>query len=162
LLKTGLKGGKSPGALKQKMGKVKSVGAKGKKGARIPIEEASTKVSKIDKLESIGQDVAAKVASKNTQMFKCKECATNIVAALKEKGVSGVIINLETPYSNIWNDKAGKNISTNGSHRAVQVGNIVFDNINPNGVIYGDWIKQFDAPFGSLKVKKTEFNGTSN
>lgn len=35
--------------------------------------------------------------------------------------------------ANIWSDKLGKNISINGTHKAIKVGGTVFDNLNPKG-----------------------------
>ncbi|WP_025744099.1 papain fold toxin domain-containing protein [Aquimarina pacifica] len=103
------------------------------------------------------QTLISSIAKEHSQLFKCKDCASSIVSALKQRGIKGQIIDLQTPYSNIWNAQLGKNISTNGTHRAVQVNGMVYDNIYTNGIKYNDWIKQFDAPFGALKVTKTGF-----
>jgi hypothetical protein len=45
------------------------------------------------------------------------------------------VINTLDPLGNgnIFSDALGENISTNGYHEAIQVGDTVFDNINTNG-----------------------------
>ena len=58
--------------------------------------------------------------------------------------------------ANIWSDIMQTNISTNGRHQAVQVRNMVFDNVHKNGIEYNKWIKDFFSPTG-YNVKKTKF-----
>ena len=108
------------------------------------------------------QKIASKAAQKNAEVFKCKECAADIIKALKKEGLSGEVININTGSSkgmagNIWSDKAQKVISTNGTHRGILVEGKVFDNLNPNGVKYDDWIKDLHTPTNNLNVTKTKF-----
>ncbi len=84
---------------------------------------------------------------------QCKECAEAIADALRKKGLSGTFIDVQTKMPdgrnslhNIWSDLAGANISTNGTHRAVLIGDTVFDNMHPNGIPLAQWIKDLFSP----------------
>ena len=73
--------------------------------------------------------------------------------------MSGEVIELRTGFYNIWSETAKANISTNGIHRAVKVGDMVFDNIHKNGRPYAEWIKDFttSAPSGVSPVPLRSF-----
>jgi hypothetical protein len=79
------------------------------------------------------------------RVLKCDKCANAIVKALKAAGISGKLIRVDAPskYGAIYNElltKAGQEvISQNGVHYAVQVGDIVFDNLLPVGVPRAKW-----------------------
>ena len=45
-------------------------------------------------------------------------------------------------FSSLYTDAA---ISVNGFHQAIQVGDTVFDNMNPNGVDYNLWYNSLAA-----------------
>ena len=47
----------------------------------------------------------------------------------------------------IYSDELGAVISENGFHRAVQVGDLVFDNLRPNGMPYQQWLEDLHTPF---------------
>jgi RHS repeat-associated protein len=104
----------------------------------------------------------SEIAKRNSQIFKCMECADEIVSTLKSQGISGQIVDVTTESSkgmrgNIWSDKAGDLISTNGKHRGVLVEGKVFDNVHTEGIDYDTWLKDFHTPSGELKVTKTDF-----
>ena len=89
------------------------------------------------------------------------ECAAEIVAALKKKGLKGQVLDVVTTSdkgmaANIWSDKMGMNISTNGKHRAVFFENKVYDNLNPNGIDFGSWKNDLFSPTG-YSINKTYF-----
>lgn len=44
-----------------------------------------------------------------------------------------------------------------GHHVGVQVGDLVFDNLHPDGMPYGDWLQDFDGLGGVLVVSVTNF-----
>ena len=74
------------------------------------------------------------------EVYKCKEYANYLEKSLKEVGIEGerVIIKSKTGY--IYSDKYGGNISTNGIHEAIKVGNKVYDNMTPDGMDYNAWL----------------------
>ncbi len=99
--------------------------------------------------------------TKKYGLFKCVQCADEMVNLLKSEGVKGTLLEIRTIGSkgmagNIWSDVMQTNISTNGRHQAVQVGNMVFDNVHKKGIEYNKWIKDFFSPTG-YNIKKTKF-----
>ncbi len=42
------------------------------------------------------------------------------------------------------NKEHGGNISENGFHEAIKVGDMIFDNLNLNGIKYDDWLDDLD------------------
>ena len=49
---------------------------------------------------------------------------------------------------NIWSDNFGGNISTNGYHVGVRVGDKIYDNLNLKGRHYHSWHNDLFAPYG--------------
>ncbi len=99
--------------------------------------------------------------AKKYKIFECVECADDIVSVLKKEGLSGKILNITTTSNqgmlgNIWSERLGRNIATNGRHRAVLVNGKVYDNINPNGVDYDVWKNDLFSPSG-YNVTSTDF-----
>ena len=108
-------------------------------------------------------EVVASDAAQGFGDFQCKECTDSIVNAMKQKGLNGEILDIRTisrqgqpSYHNIYSDSLGRNISTNGTHRAVRVGNTVFDNLHPNGIPFDQWLNDLKAPF-SFNLGVTPF-----
>ncbi len=104
-------------------------------------------------LRSINADDLASAAAKGFRNGECKECADAILGAVTGKGLHGSIIDVQTKMldgrnslHNIWSDLAGANISTNGTHRAVLIGDTVFDNMNPNGIGLSQWLNDLFSP----------------
>jgi len=104
-----------------------------------------------------GFDVASQ-AAKGFKNLECKECVAAIVKEMKAKGLSGEIIDLSTDVNRpfIYSDRFGGVISQNGTHQAVRIGDTVFDNLNPNGIPYGEWLKDLHSVQG-FDIKVTPF-----
>jgi hypothetical protein len=109
-------------------------------------------------------DIAAE-AAKGFELFQCDQCAAAVVAALKREGRGGKILTVRTVDSaggrslhNIFSDGLGIVISGNGFHQAVQVGDLVFDNLHPDGIPCERWLEDLHAPFG-YDVTGTPFRG---
>jgi len=114
-----------------------------------------------DIVENIVKTVDIPAITQQFDNFQCMECADNVVSALKEKGISGEILEITTNGNkgmagNIWSDVAGKNISTNGKHKAVLVDGKVYDNIHKDGIDYNKWIEDLFSPTG-YTVNNTSF-----
>jgi RHS repeat-associated protein len=107
------------------------------------------------------EGIASEAASRHAVNFECMQCSADIVNALKDEGVSGSILDLEVKnggkWTNIYSDKAGEVISTNGHHRGVLVGGKVYDNIHTKGISFEEWQKDFHTPSGQFKIDKTDF-----
>ena len=79
---------------------------------------------------------------------------------MEQAGIKGQRLDMETGTGLIYSNK-NKVISTNGTHSAIKVNDKVFDNLNPNGVKYKDWIddlggKEFTKP-PHAKIKEESF-----
>ena len=99
--------------------------------------------------------------AKKYKNFQCMQCADEIVSSLKSKGLKGEILDITTNGNkgmagNVWSDKMGKNIATNGRHRAVLYDGKVYDNIFPEGISYDKWVNDIFSPTG-YNVTKTKF-----
>ncbi len=111
----------------------------------------------------IGGEIAELISEKASaySLFKCVDCANDLVSTLKKNGLSGQIIEINTTSThkmnaNIWSDRIRGNISTNGTHMGVLFNGKVYDNLNPKGIGYDDWIKDFFSPTG-FNITKTDF-----
>lgn len=84
------------------------------------------------------------------RIFECVECAEAIKQFLVERSITGKHIKLftgstEDPFCNIYHEGLKENISVNGKHEAILViinnGEIIFDNIHPEGVfLRREWL----------------------
>ncbi len=77
------------------------------------------------------------------------------MAALKKAGHKGELIELKGGGDFIVSQSLpGRSaaISENGRHLGVRVGDMVFDNITPQGIPYEQWIKSFNS-LGGVTVK---------
>ncbi|MBI3135485.1 MAG: DUF4157 domain-containing protein [Bacteroidetes bacterium] len=129
---------------------------KGSKVRNKPVEENLN----LKKLTAETRTAISEIAKKYG-IFECKECVAEMVETLKDIGVTGEILDVKTPTNkgmsgNIWSDALQKNISVNGTHQAIMVDGIVFDNINPGGISYNSWFNDLFAPQG-FKVTRTNF-----
>lgn len=59
---------------------------------------------------------------------------------MKQEGISGEGISIESQTGYIVSDRNGT-ISYNGTHDAIKVRDTIYDNLNPNGISYSDWLK---------------------
>jgi len=124
--------------VKPKIVNLKSIGAKARKGVKLPIMDIHELVGKIaKKYESID--------------FSCQDCARDILKELNSIGVEAKLREVVTPYPNIYSVKKGTNIAEGGYHWGVEVDGKVFDNIHIDGIDASKWFSDFDAPFGKIK-----------
>ena len=103
----------------------------------------------------------AQTAKGANELFECKTFASDLKSKLQKEGISGELLEVKTVsnksmFGNIWSDKAGTNISTNGTHQAIKVGDTVFDNMNPSGIHYDDWKSDLLSP-GGHTISSTTF-----
>jgi len=48
-------------------------------------------------------------------------------------------------------------ITQNGRHFGVRIGQLVFDNLHPNGMSFDEWLRDFDAIGGIEVLSATDF-----
>lgn len=75
---------------------------------------------------------------------------------MQANNINGQLVEIRTKINNQFlmsdlNPSAA--IATNGYHQAILVGNIIFDNMNPNGVDYNSWYNSLHAPNGFNETK---------
>ncbi|MBK7706052.1 MAG: hypothetical protein IPN69_23340 [Acidobacteria bacterium] len=88
--------------------------------------------------------------TKSAKIGECFKVAEALEDTFKAKNVAGEVIEMRTATGRaieIVSDTVGgaESISTNGIHRAVRVGDMVFDNIHKEGISYAEWVKDFHS-----------------
>ena len=111
--------------------------------------------------DEIGKGIS-KIAGKYKNL-ECVECADEVMGYLKSIGQNGTRINLQCKINNgqkwmgnIYSNSLDKIISQNGKHSAILYNNKVYDNLNPNGINYEDWLKDFDFGFPNIYADFSE------
>ncbi|MGE8525346.1 papain fold toxin domain-containing protein [Chryseobacterium rhizosphaerae] len=80
----------------------------------------------------------------------CKDFASCLLERMTAQGIKGEMVTLKSSR-NIWSDTFNMNISTNGDHVGVKVGNMVYDNLYPQGIKFNNWM--MDLQVGSQDRK---------
>ncbi len=101
-------------------------------------------------------------AAKGFQVLECEQCARNIQNALMAAGHKAQIIELKGvaggDYMVCFSHGGGQEtITQNGRHVGVRVGDIVFDNLHPDGLPFDHWLKDFHAVGGVKVIAATDF-----
>ena len=105
------------------------------------------------------------------RVFQCVDCAQAIKAFLQSKGIHGKQIKLDLgvtdlPWAVIYDLKRQQQISTNGCHEGIALRlddqDIVFDNIDHQGIPRREWLENLTSPTlelgrGNFRVEETEF-----
>ena len=88
-------------------------------------------------------DVARRIAAGlpgSVKCFgKCLNFADEFSQALRQQGIGGTIIRLEKQGAAIGDVRGKGTFVGTDVHEAVQIGDTVFDNLNPNGVPFSEW-----------------------
>ncbi len=82
---------------------------------------------------------------------------------LLKKGMKGKRLCIKATESKYVGSVKHGNISGNKNHFAVQVGELVFDNVNSNGIPYAEWADDIGVNDGiGIKVKSEAMTGKYN
>jgi hypothetical protein len=83
-------------------------------------------------------------------IFECKPCAQELLKEFRKNGIKAKILEVKTNKANqnIYSDKVGENISTNGQHYALEVDGIVYDNVHKSGIPYNQWVNDLQSRYG--------------
>ncbi|MDZ8056010.1 MAG: papain fold toxin domain-containing protein [Aulosira sp. ZfuVER01] len=107
--------------------------------------------------EKIYQEVGNIVA--NFELYKCDECANAVMQWLRENGISGRIIKIQTRLGEdyIISKRLERllitdSITLNGIHYGVEVQERVFDNLSTEGLTLSNWLNDFECPSGEFIV----------
>ena len=95
--------------------------------------------------------LADKVSNKFKQIFKCEEFADSLKKMMKKEGIPGEHVKVTGKTPNIFSDKHGVIASSNKysmpTHDAIKVDDMIFDNMNPKGVKYDDWVQDIGGDY---------------
>jgi hypothetical protein len=96
--------------------------------------------------EDIYREVGKIVSQFN--LYQCYDCAMTVMQWLRDNGIEGRIIELNTFYRDedyIISDRVGgeESISMNGKHYGVKLLGLVFDNLSDKGMTEAEWIEDF-------------------
>lgn len=125
-------------------------------GKRTP----TTPGDKASKGVATARAVAGELPAGVKCLHKCMDFSEGLEAGLKAKGVQGTRIDIETGVF-VYSDEFGALGAQGSPHRAVQVGDTIFDNMRPGGVpaqqfwddLGGDMV--LDSP--AFRVTRTDF-----
>jgi len=99
-------------------------------------------VHNISPCEKATKELVKLVSRGYCDMNFCKQFTESLEDLLvKNKVQGGKRLCLRSAMGGIWSDSKNANIATgDGNHVAIQVGDLVFDNLNPDGVSYNKWL----------------------
>ena len=80
-----------------------------------------------------------KIPNKYKKNFQCVGFADEMERMMKQNKIIGERVIIESGTGVIWSSKFGT-ISTNGIYHAIRVGDTIYDNLNPTGIKYGEWL----------------------
>jgi Papain fold toxin 2 len=106
-------------------------------------------------MENQAADIA-KRAAEGFGVLQCQECCKRIQQALSEAGFQGQIIEIRGAAGRDFmicmsHDAGQSTITQNGRHLGVRVAGLVFDNLHRAGMLYEEWLKDFDA-IGGIEI----------
>jgi Papain fold toxin 2 len=101
-------------------------------------------------------------AARGFQVLQCQECARRIKDALLGAGHRGQLIEIRGAGGRdfmicLSYDGGQSTITQNGRHVGVRVGDVVFDNLHPDGMPFDQWLKDCDALGGVQVVSTVDF-----
>jgi hypothetical protein len=89
------------------------------------------------------------------ELYRCYECAREIMQWLTKNGIEGKMIELRTRYRDedyIISDRTGsdESITINGKHYGVELREKIFDNLSSEGMTRSEWLADFHCQSGEF------------
>ncbi len=105
------------------------------------------------------------------KVFQCVECSSAIKKYLIRMNIAGKQIKLDLerqdlPWSVIYDLRRSQQISTNGYHEGIcliiEGQEVIFDNIDHDGVLKENWLQNLTSPtmelgLGKFKIREENF-----
>jgi hypothetical protein len=127
------------------------------------ITEEQILVHNISPCEKAAQALAKAVPKACTGKYVCDDFAVEFERLLLKKGVKGKRLCVKSTRAPFVGSLRHGNVSKNNQHFAVQIGEMVFDSINPNGVPYAEWANDIGVNDGiGIRVSSEGMTGTYN
>lgn len=93
------------------------------------------------------------------ELYKCDKCAIAVMQWLKENGINGTIVKIQTAYgedyiisTRLENQGITDSITLNGIHYGVEVKRRIFDNLSTEALTKEDWLNDFQCPGGNFLI----------
>jgi len=101
-------------------------------------------------------------AAQGFQVYQCQQCAEAIKQALVAAGYRGQRVEIVGTGRRdfmicLSYDGGQATITQNGRHMGIRIGDIVVDNLHPDGMPFDQWIKDFDALGGVIVHSVSDF-----
>ena len=120
-------------------------------------------VHNISPCEKAAQALAKAVPSVCKGKYVCDDFAVEFEKLLLERGVVGKRLCVKSKRSNFIGSIMYGNISKNNQHFAVQIGEMVFDNLNPEGIPFAEWADDIGINDGiGIEVSSEDMTGNYN
>ncbi|MES9854782.1 MAG: RHS repeat-associated core domain-containing protein [Candidatus Thiodiazotropha sp. L084R] len=127
------------------------------------ITEEQILVHNISPCEKAAQALAKAVPKTCTGKYVCDDFAVEFERLLLKKGVKGKRLCVKSTRAPFVGSLRHGNISKNDQHFAVQIGEMVFDSVNPNGVPYAEWANDIGVKDGiGIRVSSQGMTGAYN
>lgn len=103
----------------------------------------------------IGTAIGKALSKAAPQVYNCVPVADALMKTLGKAGYNPkrLVLRWQGGTGHVL-DATGRHISETGMHQGVRVGDLVFDNLNPNGVPFADWAKSFQA-LGTMTLEES-------
>ncbi|WP_040451769.1 papain fold toxin domain-containing protein, partial [Holdemania massiliensis] len=85
------------------------------------------------------EQLVQEIPDEYKQIFKCKDFADKMEELMRNNNVLGERLSIESETDFILSDKHGT-ISYNGIHDAIKINDTIYDNLNPDGIDYDEWL----------------------
>jgi Papain fold toxin 2 len=98
------------------------------------------------------------------KLLECDKCAAAVIKWLKQGGIHGTLLRLQTKYDNedfVISERLERlgieeSITRNRIHYGVEVKGRVFDNLSNYGMSREDWVKDFHSFTDEFEVEEIE------
>lgn len=96
------------------------------------------------------RELAKQLPKHYQALYHCEKYAYSLIELLKQAGIHGKYLEVTSATDFIYSDSLRRPITTNGKHSAVQVRDVIFDNFNPTGISYQNWLTDLGGEGGTF------------